>query len=360
MNTIESITLEYHEGNSDKLYQAAIEPKDAGFTVTFAYGRRGSTLTTGTKTSGIVTYDEAKLVFDKLVKDKTAKGYKPMGQSASYIAPANADDTGIRPQLLNPVDEDAAETLVRHPGWCSQEKFDGRRMMLRRVGNNVAAINRKGLRVGAPTVFILAAMGIRSEFLLDGEAVGEAFHAFDLLELDGQDLRPLPLWKRLEALETLLGGRDRGAIRMVLTARAKWEKEAMLAMLEGERREGIVFKHLDEPYIPGRPASGGSQVKFKFVETASCIVSGINGKRSVSLALLKDGEQVPAGNVTIPLNRDIPFVGAIVEVRYLYAFPESGCLYQPVFMERRDDIEQTECVVRQLKFKSSLSAIPIN
>jgi len=353
MNTIESITLEYRQGSSDKVYQAAIEPKDAGFAVTFAYGRRGSTLTAGTKTSGIVTYAEAKLAFDKLVREKISKGYKLMGHLPSYTAPVNPDDTGTRPQLLNPVDEDTANMLVRHPGWCSQEKYDGRRMLLHRVGNNVVAINRKGLRIGAPTEFILAAMAIRAEFLLDGEAVGETFHAFDLLELDGQDLRPLSLWKRLEALDNLLGGRDRGAIRIVLTARAKWEKEAMLAMLEGERREGIVFKHLDEPYVPGRPASGGSQMKFKFVQTASCIVSGLNAKRSVSLSLLKDGEEVPAGNVAIPLNQEIPFVGAVVEVRYLYAILESGCLYQPVFVGARDDIEQSECLVRQLKFKTA-------
>lgn len=44
------ITLYYREGSSDKGYHAVIEPQGAGFVVNFAYGRRGSTMNTGTKT----------------------------------------------------------------------------------------------------------------------------------------------------------------------------------------------------------------------------------------------------------------------------------------------------------------------
>lgn len=354
MNPTESITLECREGSSDKVYQASIVPDDAGFAVTVAYGRSGSTLQTGTKTSRPITYDEAKKVFDKLIREKTAKGYLPTGQTPGYAGNVvSRDDTGIRPQLLNPVDEAEAEELVKQSGWCSQEKFDGKRMLLHREGDTIRAINRKGLRISAPSAFMLAALAIPANFLLDGEAVGETFHAFDLLELDGNDLWPLPLRERLEALETLLHGHDRWAIKRVPTARLRWEKETMLETLRGERREGIVFKHLGEPYTPGRPASGGSQRKFKFVQTASCIVAAHNAKRSVSLSLLnEEGRRVPAGNVTIPPRHFVPPCGSVVEVRYLYAYRESGCLYQPVYLGHRDDIDQAECVTSQLKYKA--------
>ena len=43
------ITLYYREGSSDKVYEAIIEPQGEGFVVNFAYGRRGSTMSTGTK-----------------------------------------------------------------------------------------------------------------------------------------------------------------------------------------------------------------------------------------------------------------------------------------------------------------------
>ena len=39
--TIQSASLHFREGNSDKVYHAAIEPKGEGYIVTFAYGRRG-------------------------------------------------------------------------------------------------------------------------------------------------------------------------------------------------------------------------------------------------------------------------------------------------------------------------------
>ena len=72
--TIQSASLQFREGNSDnsagasrpiqqtarrvhsgtadggKEYHAAIEPDGEGYIVTFSYGRRGNTLTTGTKT----------------------------------------------------------------------------------------------------------------------------------------------------------------------------------------------------------------------------------------------------------------------------------------------------------------------
>jgi len=66
----ERITLYYREGSSDKVYQASIEPQGEGFVVNFAYGRRGSTLQTGSKTSEPVDYDSAKKLYDKLVREK--------------------------------------------------------------------------------------------------------------------------------------------------------------------------------------------------------------------------------------------------------------------------------------------------
>jgi bifunctional non-homologous end joining protein LigD len=62
----------------------------------------------------------------------------------------------------------------------------------------------------------------------------------------------------------------------------------------------VVIKDGDSTYTPGRPASDGPQLKFKFVTTASFFVVAINQKRSVTLAQLDGSLQVPAGKVTIP------------------------------------------------------------
>ena len=75
METLDQVTLYYRQGSSDKVYQAAIAPAGDGFVVTFAYGRRGSTLTTGTKTLSPVTHNTARSIYDRLVREKKAKGY---------------------------------------------------------------------------------------------------------------------------------------------------------------------------------------------------------------------------------------------------------------------------------------------
>jgi bifunctional non-homologous end joining protein LigD len=118
-----------------------------------------------------------------------------------------------------------------------------------------------------------------------------------------------------------------------------------------------VFKRRDAPHAAGRPASGGPQLKLKLRATASCLVAGANrSKRSVRLELVDTGgacRRVGVGNVTIPPNHPVPAKGYVVEVRYLYAYPGGGSLYQPVYLGRRDDVTADACTTAQLKFKAS-------
>jgi len=79
-------------------------------------------------------------------------------------------------------------------------------------------------------------------------------------------------------------------------------------------------------YTPGRPNSGGNQLKHKFVATLSALVSKVNAQRSVAISLLGTNGWQHVGNVTIPANHSIPGAGDIVEVRFLYAFPDSDIL----------------------------------
>lgn len=353
----DGVTLHYREGTSDKVYQARVVPtaKDGLFSVEYAYGRRGSTLKTGTKTAQPVSHAKAHDILWKLVRQKLGKGYTPGPDGTPYSGTEREGTaTGIRCQLLTPIDERELERRIADPRWCMQEKFDGRRMLVRREGKRVTGINRRGLETALPQPVLLAALAMpEGRWLIDGEAVGDTLHAFDLLERDGHDLRSEPYAERLSTLEDLLDGRPDDSIVPVATASGKPAKERFLRDLRKGNREGAVLKDLDAAYTPGRPASGGSQLKFKFHETASCVVSGINGKRSVALALLAEGAQVPCGNVTVPANQAFPEPGDVVEVRYLYAMRESGALYQPVLLGRRDDIPPEECTVDQLKYKAA-------
>ena len=60
-----------------------------------------------------------------------------------------------------------------------------------------------------------------------------------------------------------------------------------------------------------------------------------------------------SGNVTVPPNHPLPELGQVVEVRYLYAFPESGHVYQPVYLGVREDLPQEDCTAGQLKYKAA-------
>ena len=347
--TSEKITLYFKQGSSDKVYQAALEEVEHDrFVVNFAYGRRGATLKTGTKTQAPVDYAAAKKLYDKLVKSKTAEGYVP-GATGPQYAHTDADmrDTGVQCQLLNFIEEAEAERLIKDNDWWAQQKYDGKRMLLRKAAA-VTAINRNGLSVGAPDVILTQARGVDPAYLVDGEAVGETLFVFDLLECDQTDLRSAPYAQRLAQLERLGFG---GSIVVAETAKTSPAKQQFYDRLRASGAEGIVFKNQAAPYTAGRPNSGGMQVKFKFYATASVLVTQLNAKRSVAVAV-RDGKQtVEVGNVTIPPNQDVPAVNAVIEVRYLYAYP-GGSLYQPTYLGVRDDLRVDACVIAQLKYKS--------
>ena len=363
---IQSTSLYFREGSSDKEYHASIEPHDGGFIVNFAYGRRGSTLTAGTKTAAPVSIAEATGVFDKLVASKLAKGYRIAGGSftpcQNYQQTGDeGSDTGIRCQLLNPVDESELARLLGDKQHCLQEKHDGRRLMVRKQGGEITGINRRGVVIALPEAIRQAVAAIPVDVLIDGEAVGEILHAFDLLEAKGNDLRPRGYLHRYAGLLMLLDP-EHPALRPVSTVVEPADKLAMFQTFRQCGCEGVVFKDNEAPFSPGRPNSGGTQLKYKFVESASFVVTGRNAKRSVALGLHNGDNNndtlVPAGNVTIPPNHPVPEPGEVLEVKYLYALRQSGSIYQPVYIGKRSDIPSSECTTDQLKYKAEAESEP--
>lgn len=344
-----SISLAYRNGPSDKVYHVQIAGDEAsGFDVRFQYGRRGSTLKSGTKNERPLSWDDAYTVYRALIAEKIKKDYSPTVAGTPFLGtPDEARVSGLLPQLLNMVDETEVPALIASDKWLAQEKMDGERRMLR-IGKSVEGTNRGGLVVALPEPIVTAAMELPAS-ILDGEQIGDVFYAFDLLELEGRDLRMRPCGERLEELETLIG--SFGAIRHVPAESGAARKQALFDRVKAARGEGVVFKRVDSLYVPGRPASGGAQLKFKFTATATVVVDGVNkGKRSVSISVFDAaGQRIPVGNVTIPSNAAIPAAGDLVEVRYLYAYV-GGSLFQPVYLHPRVDVTEEACTLTQLKF----------
>lgn len=337
MNKAEHASLYYREGGSDKVYHAHLQQSGTGWSVTFEYGRRGGALKAGSKTSQALSFDEAKRIFDGLVREKMAKGYSPGEEGVPFAGTSEAGrKTGHQPQLLNPTDD--PESLIEDPAFWAQEKFDGTRTLVERANGKVTGINRRGLAIPLPEPLVKAMLaGWGGDFVVDGELVGTTYHPFDVLD-DG------PYSARLKKLNAILG-------YTVPTAKSAAEKRKLFDDVQARDGEGVVFKRHDAPYRAGRPASGGDQFKFKFTQTASCVVvAASKSKRSVELGLVEGPEVHVVGNVTIPPNHDIPHAGQIVEVRYLYAFP-GGALFQPVYLGPREDVDREDCTLAPLKFK---------
>ncbi len=345
----EEISLFYKQERSDKVYNVSLEESADGYLVNFAYGRRGSTLKTGTKTQTPVEYEKAKKIYDKLVLSKSAKGYIPDEDTTptAYMVDAEQRKTGVHCQLLNQIDEEELVALFESDDWWMQEKKDGKRMLLQKSDSETIAINRKGLSVGAPQSMIESANAVEKSFIIDGEAIDERLYLFDILSYDDEDVKGKTYAERYALLDSLAFGSN---ISVVNLASTEEEKKTLFDRLEAENSEGVVFKKKESPYQAGRPNSGGTQLKFKFYKTASVIVSVINDKRSVGVNLIEEGKEVFVGNVTISPNRDVPKKDEIIEVRYLYAY-KGGSLYQPTFLGVRDDIERAECLMGQLSFK---------
>jgi bifunctional non-homologous end joining protein LigD len=255
--------------------------------------------------------------------------------------------SGLLPQLLNPIEEAEVGRYLMDDAWVMEEKHDGRRLMVRVTAGTVEGANRKGLLVSLPKE-IEDALKAGKNCILDGELIGAKFFVFDVLAYAGEALSEKGYLERA-AVRDAIPFLDRSAVEAVETYVGEEAKTAAYRQLQAAGKEGVVFKRANAAYNIGRPTAGGSQVKYKFYATCSAVVGAVNQQRSVGLLL----EGVSVGNVTISSNFDIPNVGDVVEVRYLYYNPQ-GALYQPCYLGVREDIDASECTLAQLKHKSAI------
>jgi bifunctional non-homologous end joining protein LigD len=161
-------------------------------------------------------------------------------------------------------------------GWVYEEKYDGWRMVAEKAGNQVRLTSRNGLdhtKRFPELVKAVEGLGAAS-VILDGEiaifdsqlisrfewlrarpkkevAIPPIYMVFDLLELEGEDLRPRSLLERRQALEQLVA--DRQLImptrRLPPNGLEAWEE-----VLRGNY-EGVVAKDPASGYTPGRTLS---------------------------------------------------------------------------------------------------------
>jgi bifunctional non-homologous end joining protein LigD len=208
--------------------------------------------------------------------------------------------------------------------WIYEIKFDGWRAIALKGGSQARLLSRNKIDFGAkfPEIMESVADLDAQDAVLDGEIValdekgrssfqllqaydmGQKrpsifFYAFDILYLDGRDLKNLPLVERKSKLQKLLTNPP-GVIRY--SAGLGNDAERILEQIGQLGLEGLIGKREDSVYEPGRRS--GSWIKLKLVLEQEFVIGGYTdpeGAReslgSIIVGFYKDGKLIFAGKV---------------------------------------------------------------
>ncbi len=367
MTVIRSIRLFFQEGSSDKVYNAAIVEDGGAYTVNVEWGRRGSSLNSGAKAIK-VGLAVAQRKFDSLVREKRNKGYEelteavqpaavapPEGQgSGSRSGGARRAKVGLAAQLLNAIDDAELASFLDDDSYVAQQKLDGQRVLVH-VGEDLVITNRDGQATDVdPRVFAGLAY-LPHGTVVDGELLDGAYWMFDVLRLAGDDVGDRGYLDRWALLDEELEPALTGDVRVLPVATGTRAKQTLHDKLRRAGAEGIVFKDREAPYQAGRPASGGTQRKHKFNKSADVVVLE-NAGNAYRMAVYDGRQLFDVGKVfagTTNASRKLLDAALgrgeqpVCEVRYLYATDDHQ-LFQPVFVQTRDDKPATACLRSQL------------
>jgi len=126
MKLIKQTILVFQEGRSDKVYEIDLcEVGQNRYVVNFRYGRRGTDLKEGAKTTSPVALAEAEKVFAALVAEKTKKGYRDastlaattQGTKKAQTVRTTDDEARKQAVLKRLADENAAGIFKKKQTW---------------------------------------------------------------------------------------------------------------------------------------------------------------------------------------------------------------------------------------------------
>ncbi|MFE1598815.1 cisplatin damage response ATP-dependent DNA ligase [Methylobacterium sp. ID0610] len=239
--------------------------------------------------------------------------------------PETLNPAPFRPAMLShPIDEESDFAKLDPEAFSAEWKWDGIRVQLvggrDRAGQPVARIySRTGEDISGAFPDLAEAIGfagaLDGELLILREGRVQSFNvlqqrlnrkavtpkllqdfpahvrAYDLLALDGEDLRPLPFAERRARLEAFVGGLDHARIDLsplvpfrdwAELAAARADPAAVGAGADADAIEGIMLKRRSSAYVPGRPK--GPWWKWKrepyLVDAVMMYAQRGHGKRS--------------------------------------------------------------------------------
>ncbi|AZO17597.1 DNA ligase D [Mesorhizobium sp. M2A.F.Ca.ET.043.05.1.1] len=265
------------------------------------------------------------LTIEEVGEGKAAKGQTPKVWQSNRPAKAKAGRAG-RLEFIEPQLATLEKEAPTGDDWLHEVKFDGYRMQAQIEGSEVRLLTRAGLdwtgKFEGPLTAALAKLKCR-DAVIDGEVVVLAdsgvssfpllqadlsarradrfiYYVFDLMRLDGEDLRREPLVERKQALAELVGEQpENSALRF-----SDHFHEPGKVMLQHVCRmglEGVVSKRADAPYRSGR---GLTWIKSKCTLRQEFVIGGYlpsdktgRGVRSLLVGYYEGGKLHYAGRV---------------------------------------------------------------
>jgi bifunctional non-homologous end joining protein LigD len=199
------------------------------------------------------------------------------------------------PDFIEPCLATLVDKAPSGDNWIHEIKFDGYRIQARLASGRVKLLTRRGLdwtRKFPPIAEAVAELPAKTA-LLDGELVVEdedgvssfsllqqdiknkrldrmVFYVFDLMHLDGQDLKRRPLHARKQILARLLAKTSKRA-PLRLSESLTEPGPVLLKHACKMGLEGIVSKLSDAPYHSGR---GHDWVKTKCTDRQELVIAG--------------------------------------------------------------------------------------
>ncbi len=348
-------------------------------------------------------------IYSGLTVEEFAHADERAEEMAERIADLGAKEAALRADDVDLTLASSSEQPFSREGWIFELKYDGYRLLAERVGREPYLRSRAGhdLTVTFPEI-ARAVRGLPFEgLILDGEVVVHdadglpsfsklqkrgrilnksdalrasvelpaVYYAFDIVALEGYDLRQLPLIRRKEILKGVLP--SVGPIRY--SDHILEQGQAMYEQVTAMRLEGIVGKKADSPYRGGRSTSW---VKVRTVRVEDFVVvgwtepkGGRSGFGALHLAQYDGADLVYLGSVGsgftdaqldegLELLRPLEVDGCpctsgpmpkgkaqhwtrpelVVEIKYK-ELTDQGLVRQGSFSRWRDDKPPSECLV---------------
>jgi DNA ligase D-like protein (predicted ligase) len=188
------------------------------------------------------------------------------------------------PEWVEPMAATLTQERFTGPAWTFERKLDGIRLLAFKHGRDVRLLSRNRLPQNAayPAVVDAMAMLPVSEVILDGEATGVwgrqgqvAYHVFDILWLDGQDVTARPLEARRALLREL-------PLRPPLERVAALDGDKPWERACADGWEGVIAKRRDSPYEHRRSPHW---LKMKCEASQELVVGGFTDPRRSRVGL---------------------------------------------------------------------------